>query len=91
MPDTDALDAWLREAPLDIPPGFATQVMAQVHQLPLPLWSTTVPATESSAASAPQPRWREWAQWLLLLGSVAAGGLQLGSFVLGIWTAAGAA
>lgn len=29
--------------------------------------------------------------WLLLLGSVAAGGLQLGSFVLGIWTAAGAA
>jgi hypothetical protein len=95
MPDTDALDAWLREAPLDIPPGFATQVMAQVHQLPLPPWAASPPGTEPAPApsmpSAPQPRWRQWAQWLVLLGSVAAGGLQLGSFVLGIWTAAGAA
>lgn len=82
MHDDDALDELLREAPLDVPPDFTAQVMAVVHQHPMPVWV---------AASAPRQRWRMWAQWLVLLGSVAAGSLQLAGFVLGIWTAAGAA
>lgn len=82
MHDDDALDAFLREAPLDVPPDFASQVMALVHQQPMPVWG---------AAPAPRQGWRTWVQWLVLLGSVAAGSLQLAGFVFGIWTAAGAA
>jgi hypothetical protein len=82
MRENDALDEWLREAPLELPAGFAAEVMAQVQQLALPV---------GLIAPTPKGRWREWVQWLVLLASVAAGSLQLAGFVFGIWTAAGAA